>query len=70
MFGLRRRRTAPDPLLLARIEARRAVADVTARIGDTVELLGNFSSTLVGLGEQLTKLQAMAEDMSPESEEQ
>lgn len=69
MFKLRRRRPEPDPLLMAHIEARRAVAAVTARINDTVGQLGTFSSNLVALSEQLSKLQALAEDPIEEGED-
>lgn len=70
MFKPRRRRPEPDPMLVAHIEARRAVAAVTARINDTVGKLETFSSDLVALSEQLSKLQTLAEDSLEEGEDQ
>jgi hypothetical protein len=70
VFKPRRRRSEPDPLLVARIEARRAVAAVAAQINDTVGKLGMFSSDLVALSEQLSRLQALAEDSMEEGGDQ
>jgi hypothetical protein len=51
-------------------EARRAVAAVAAQINDTVGKLGMFSSDLVALSEQLSRLQALAEDSMEEGGDQ